>query len=125
MNDSKVFRLTGAFGAAAGALLLVASPLYIMMCTPPSITDAARFTDYVTRSNIIGITTKLTDTLYIAGFIVFLTGLRHLIRRARPDYAKHHPGRVPWITSRSRASIVAPDRIRGTGSRKARRLSKY
>lgn len=31
MNDSKTFRLTGAFGAAAGALLLVVSPLYIIM----------------------------------------------------------------------------------------------
>jgi len=86
MNDLKVYRWTGAFGAAAGVLLLVASPLYVMMGTPPPLEDAAKFTDYVTRSNVIGITTKLVDTLYVAGFIVFIAGLRRLIRQARSDY---------------------------------------
>jgi hypothetical protein len=86
MNDLKVLRWTGAFGVAAGVLLLVASPLYVVMGTPPSLGDAAKFSDYVTRSNTIGITTKLVDMVYIVGFIVFVAGLRHLIRRVRPDY---------------------------------------
>ena len=86
MNDLNVRRWTGAFGLASGVLIVVQFPLYFMMGVPPRLEDTARFTDYVTRSNGIGITTKLMDTLYIAAFLVFLAGLRHLIRQARSDY---------------------------------------
>ena len=86
MNDLKVWRWTGAFGVAAGVLLLVASPLYLVLGTPPSIGNEALFSAYVTRNNTILVTTKLVDMGYLVGFIVFATGLRHLIRRVRPDY---------------------------------------
>ena len=86
MNDLKVLRWTGAFGVAAGVLLLVASPLYVVPGTPPSLGDEALFSAYVTRSNTILITTKLVDVAYLVCFIVFAAGLRHLIRRVRPDY---------------------------------------
>ena len=86
MYDLKVLRWTGACGVAAGVLLLVASPLYVVMGTPPSLGDGALFSAYVTRNNIILFTTKLVDVIYLVGFIVFAAGLRHLIRRARPDY---------------------------------------
>jgi hypothetical protein len=41
MNDSKVLRWTGACGVAAGALLLVASPIYLVLGTPPSLGNEA------------------------------------------------------------------------------------
>lgn len=41
MNDSNVLRWTGACGVAAGVLLLVATPLYLMMGTPLSLGDEA------------------------------------------------------------------------------------
>jgi len=85
MNDSNVRRWTGACGEAAGDLLLVASPLYVVMGTPPSLGNEALFAAYVTRSNTIAITTKLVDVVYLVGYIVFAAGLRHLIRRVRPD----------------------------------------
>jgi len=47
--------------------------------------DAAKFSAYVTRNNTILITTKLVDMVYLVGFLVFVAGLRHLIRRVRPD----------------------------------------
>ncbi len=86
MNDLKVLRWTGAFGVAAGVLLLVLSPLYVVPGTPPSLGDEALFSEYVIRSNTIHITTKLVDVVYLVCFIVFAAGLRHLIRRVRPDY---------------------------------------
>jgi len=84
MNDLKVLRWTGACGVAAGALLLVASPIYLVLGTPPSLGNEALFAAYVTRSHTIA--TKLVDVVYLVGFIVFAAGLRHLIRRVRPDY---------------------------------------
>jgi hypothetical protein len=86
MNDLKVLRWTGACGVAAGVLLLVATPLYLVTGTPPSLGNETLFFAYVTRSNTILITTKLVDIVYLVGFIVFAAGLRHLIRRVRPDH---------------------------------------
>jgi len=65
---------------AAGVLLLVATPLYLVIGAPPSLGNETQFAAYVTRSNTIAIVTKLV------GFIVFAAGLRHLIRQVRPDY---------------------------------------
>jgi hypothetical protein len=56
------------------------------MGTPPSLGNETLFAAYVTRSNTILITTKLVDIVYLVGLIVFAAGLRHLIRRMRPDY---------------------------------------
>ena len=85
-------RAIGGCGAAragpavvAAVLLLAFSPLYVIAGKPPPLTDAAAFTSYVTKHNVIGVTTKLADTLYVAAFIVFIAGLRQLIRHARPD----------------------------------------
>jgi hypothetical protein len=86
MHDSNVLRWMGACGVAAGVLLLVATPLYLVMGTPPSLGNETLFSAYVTRSNTILITTKLVDIVYLVGFIVFAAGLRHLIRRMRPDF---------------------------------------
>ena len=86
MNDLKVLRWTGACGVAAGVLLLVTAPLYMVPGTPPSLGDEALFSEYVIRSNTIHITTKLVDVVYYVCLIVFAAGLRHLIRRMRPDY---------------------------------------
>lgn len=86
MNDSKVLRWIGACGVAAGVLLLVSSPLYLVLGTPPSLGNETLFAAYVTRSNTIAIATKLVDVVYLVGFIALAAGLRHLIRRVRPDY---------------------------------------
>ncbi len=83
MNDLKVLHWTGAFGVAAGVLLLVATPLYLVMGTLPSLGNETVFADYVTRSNILAIVTKLVDVVYLVGFIVFAAELRHLTRRVR------------------------------------------
>jgi hypothetical protein len=52
---------------------------------PPSLDDAAKFTEYVSRHNAILMTTKLVDACYIAAFLVFVSGFRRLLRRALPD----------------------------------------
>ena len=86
MNDLKVQRWTGAFGVASIALILVAQPLWFMGGTAPRLEDTMQFSEYVARNNGIILTRMIADTLIIACFLVFLVGLRHLIRLARPDY---------------------------------------
>jgi hypothetical protein len=81
-----VVRWSGAAGALAALILLVASPLYIMMGTPPALSDAARYAEYLTAVSGVALATKLVDTIYVAGFIVFLAGLRELIRTRAAEY---------------------------------------
>ena len=59
---------TGWSAVAAAVLLLGFSPLYVVTGQLPPLTDAAAFTSYVTKNNVIGVTTKLVDTLYVAAF---------------------------------------------------------
>jgi putative Ca2+/H+ antiporter (TMEM165/GDT1 family) len=74
MSDSKVLSFTGACEFIAGVLFLLASPLYLVMGTPPSLGNETLFSAYVTRSNTIAITTKLVDVFYLVGFIIFAAG---------------------------------------------------
>ena len=86
MNDpSVVRRLTGGFGLASGVLILVVLVIYLAIGTPPSLEDTVRFSNYVTKNNGAFLTIVLLDTLNVASFLIFLTGLRRLIRQARPD----------------------------------------
>ena len=88
MNDLKVRRWAGWFGVAGFAVFLVALPLYFIGVGPAArLEDAAQFSDLVTRTNtLILIRTSLADPLIMVGFLVFLAGLRHLIRQARQEY---------------------------------------
>ena len=61
-----------------------AHPLWFIGGTTPRLVDTVLFSAYVTRNNGIILTRRLADTLIIICFLVFLVGLRHLIRRARP-----------------------------------------
>lgn len=77
-------RVTGGAAVAAGVLLIVSSPLYVISGQAPSLGDAAKFADYIAEHSAVAITTKLVDTIYVIGFIVFVSGLRHLIRERVP-----------------------------------------
>ena len=88
MNDLKVRRWAGAFGLAGFVVFLVALPLYFVGVGPGArLEDTAQFSNLVTRTNtFILIRTSLADPLIMVGFLVFLAGLRHLIRQARQEY---------------------------------------
>lgn len=54
--------------------------------TPPSQGDGALFSWYVIRSNTIHFTSLVVNALYLVGLMVFPAGLRHVLRRVRPNY---------------------------------------
>ncbi|MGT2462582.1 hypothetical protein [Sinomonas atrocyanea] len=77
-------RLAGLSATGAGALLILASPLYVLPGPPPTLLDAAGFADFAARTSAAAITTKLTDALYIAGLVVFIAALRRLLKGKHP-----------------------------------------
>ena len=88
MNDQKIRRWAGGFGIAGFVVFLAALPLYFVGVGPGApLENTAQFSDLITRTNsFILIRTALADPLIYVGFLVFLAGLRHLIRQTRPDY---------------------------------------
>jgi hypothetical protein len=87
MNDLKVRRWASSFGLAGFVVFLVALPLYFVgVGSGARLEDAVQFSSLVTRTNTFILTrTALADPLIMVGFLVFLAGLRHLIRQARQD----------------------------------------
>ena len=77
---------SGASGVAAAVLLMAGFPLYFMAGPPPDLGDTDRLTEYLTRNRGLILTSKLVNTVHVAGFLLFLDGLRHLIRRASADH---------------------------------------
>ncbi|GHJ35685.1 hypothetical protein [Streptomyces sp. TS71-3] len=72
MNETLARRLTGAAGIATAAALILEVPLYFVYSGPP--TDAN-----VLARLLIGI-------FALAFLLVFVTGLRELVRRVNPEY---------------------------------------
>ncbi|MFF4444064.1 hypothetical protein [Streptomyces sp. NPDC001502] len=72
MNENHVLRLTGICGVAAGALAAVAVPLYFVHSGPPP------------AGNVLA--RILLNLLTCAALLVFLAGLRHVIRGAGPAF---------------------------------------
>jgi hypothetical protein len=88
VNNLKVRRWMGASGLAGFVVFLVALPLYFLGVGPGAqLADTAQYSNSVTRTNtFILIRTSLADPLIMVGLLVFLAGLRHLIRQARQEY---------------------------------------
>ena len=88
MNDQKIRRWAGGFGIAGFVVFLAALPLYFVGVGPGApLESTAQFSNLIARTNtFILIRTALADPLIYVGFLVFLAGLRHLIRQVRPDY---------------------------------------
>lgn len=137
MQGDRTARLVaGVAAVASGLLLLVSAPLYVAAGSPPSLQDAAAFADYIAGHDVVAISTKLVDSVYIVGFIVFVSGFRQLIRTALPRQAwiadlffgsglvhasvvqsgMYSEEALPWMRSSSSAS-----RSLGSGPTLARR----
>jgi hypothetical protein len=86
MRDKEIRRWTGTFGIASGVLFVVATVIFGAIGTTPRAEDTTGISDYVTRNSGALLTFALAATLSAACFLVFLAGLRHLIRQARSDY---------------------------------------
>lgn len=79
-------RWSGAAAVIAALILMGGSPLFIMMGAPPAVSNAGAYAEYLTRVNRLALATKLIDTAYVVSFIVFLVGIRELIRSRGAEY---------------------------------------
>lgn len=83
MGELNVRRWTGAFGIASGVLILVGLAVEVPILPLPRPEDAAHFSQFVTKNNGLILTITFIYTVSAACFVIFLAGLRQLIRRAK------------------------------------------
>ncbi len=83
-----VTRWAGAFGLAGLAVFLVATPLYFIGPAQPTGTlDGGTLADFLTKAHTQILTrATIADPPIIGCFVVFLAGLRQLIREVDADY---------------------------------------
>ncbi len=85
MNDLKMYRLIGWFGAAFVVLGLGQFPLYLQGDPSVSVYDGAGYARELFRTQNVVFARILLDLgLYVAA-MVFAAGFGHLIKRARPE----------------------------------------
>ena len=78
----------GVSGLAGFIVFLAALPLYFLGVGPAAqLVDTAKYSELVARTNtFILLRTTLADPLIMVGLLIFLAGLRHLIRQALQEY---------------------------------------
>ena len=87
MNDSKVYRWTGAFGVASFIVFLLALPLYYLGGQEPPIQDTVLTNEFVTRTSLLIISrATITDPIIMGCILIFLVGFRHLVKQTQPEY---------------------------------------
>ena len=86
MNDSKIYRWTGASALAAIAIFFIEFPFYFVRVVPfSSMAESAKFPEYALRNGTNIMTCVLLDLFILSLIMIFSAGLRHLIRQANPQ----------------------------------------
>lgn len=86
MNDAHVYRWSGGFGLAAIAIWLVEFRLWTVGGPTPLFSDAAALSEHLASIRVVALTRVLLDMGLYVCLMVFMAGLRHLIRQTRSEY---------------------------------------
>ena len=85
MNDSSVYRWTGASAVASIAVFLFEFPFYLVRGQFPGVTEPAKLAQFTARNATNIMVCVFLDFIILGLVMVFAAGLRHLIRRADPQ----------------------------------------
>ncbi len=88
--DFKVVRRTGWFGLA-GVAFLVVELLFrvlpsVLYGSPPQMSDAVHYSQYLVNMRVIALTWVLLDMGMYASLMVFFAGFRYLIMKTRTEF---------------------------------------
>ena len=84
MTDTRIARVTGAFGLAVVCLSWAQFPLWLVG-NPPSVYDGDAFAQHLFSIRNVALTRILMDQCLYVSMMIFTAGLRHLIRQARAE----------------------------------------
>ncbi len=86
MKESDWLRWSGMFGLAFVVLYVVSFALFFSAGQPPTISDAGKFAEYIAKNQTAFLVAAWLLGLAVACNLIWLTGVRGIIRGAGPDW---------------------------------------
>jgi len=84
MDDRKIYRWTGICALATQAFFFIEFPFYLVRGAFPGVTASTQLTDFTARNATNIMTCVFLDFVILTFVMIFIAGLRHLIRQADP-----------------------------------------
>ena len=86
MNDQKIYRIAGMSALASIAACFIEFPFYFMRSPWPGLAASDKLGDYAARNGTNIMFCVFMDFIILTLFMIFLAGLRHLIRRTNHEW---------------------------------------
>lgn len=84
MSDLRIYRWTGISALAAILVFFIEFPMYFVRGPFPTMKEAYKLSDWAARNATNIMTCVLMDLVILGFLIIFLAGLRHLVRQSDP-----------------------------------------
>jgi hypothetical protein len=84
LTDGKIYRIAGISSLASIALFFIEFPFYLVRGDFPLGSESAKLPEYVARNATNIMTCVFFDLIILSLILIFIAGLRHLIRRTDP-----------------------------------------
>jgi hypothetical protein len=86
MNDQKIYRIAGICSLASIATFFIEFPFYLVRSSFPGLAASSQLPDFAARNATNIMSCVFLDLIILTLFMVFLAGVRHLIRQANPQH---------------------------------------
>jgi hypothetical protein len=86
MNDQKIYRITGISALACIATFFIEFPFYFVRSPWPGLAASDKLGDFAARNGTNVMCCVFLDFIILTLLMIFLAGVRHLIRRANPQH---------------------------------------
>ena len=82
MTDQRIYRITGISALACIATFFIEFPFYLVRTHVRGLSESSKFPDYAARNATNVMSCIFLDLIILSLIMVFLAGVRHLIRQA-------------------------------------------
>jgi len=86
MNDQTIYRITGITALASIATCFIEFPFYLVRSAWPGLAASDKLGDFAARNGTNVMCCVFLDFIILTLFMIFLAGVRHLIRQANPQH---------------------------------------
>ncbi len=86
MTDQEIYRITGVSALASIATFFIEFPFYFVRTPFPGLAASSKYPDFAARNATNIMSCVFLDLIILTLIMVFLAGVRHLIRQANPQH---------------------------------------
>ena len=86
MTDRRIYRITGISALACIATFFIEFPFYLVRTQVPGLAESSKYPEYAARNATNIMSCIFLDLIILSLIMVFLAGVRHLIRQANSQH---------------------------------------